>query len=68
MPDQVHQFGPFRLDERSRQLLRDGEPGSVTPTKAVWPETFVEEGNLNCNLSQLRAPGLDRCCAATCFA
>ena len=76
MAGHVYQFGPFRLDERARILLRDGEPVSITPKvfetllflvmnagrtvpreeliQSVWPDTFVEEGNLNYNMSQLR--------------
>jgi TolB-like protein/DNA-binding winged helix-turn-helix (wHTH) protein/Tfp pilus assembly protein PilF len=72
----IYQFGKFRLDERARMLLRDGQPASITPKvfdtllflvanagrtvtreeliQAVWPDTFVEEGNLNYNMSQLR--------------
>ena len=76
MDRKIYQFGPFRVDERARMLLRDGQTVSITPKvfdtllflianagrtvsreeliQSVWPDTFVEEGNLNYNMSQLR--------------
>src|SRR5262245_17450303 len=72
----IWEFGPFRLDETERLLLRAGEPVGLTPKvfdtlfallersgrlaeKAelmarLWPDTFVDEGALTRNISDLR--------------
>jgi Tol biopolymer transport system component/DNA-binding winged helix-turn-helix (wHTH) protein len=72
----IWEFGPFRLDEAERQLLRDGEPIGMPPKvfdtlvtllersgrlvekealmERLWPDTFVEEGALTRNISDLR--------------
>jgi eukaryotic-like serine/threonine-protein kinase len=72
----VWEFGPFRLDEAERTLLRDGGPVGLTPKvfdtlvallersghlvekdelmTRLWPDTFVEEGALTRNISDLR--------------
>jgi len=72
----IWEFGPFRLDEADRSLLRDGRPVSLTPKvfdtlivfleragrlveknelmTRLWPDTFVEEGALTRNISDLR--------------
>jgi DNA-binding winged helix-turn-helix (wHTH) protein len=72
----IWEFGPFRLDEAERSLLRDGRPVSLTPKvfdtlvvfleragrlveknelmTRLWPDTFVEEGALTRNISDLR--------------
>src|ERR1700723_1899654 len=69
-------FGPFLLNPSGHELLRDGQPVSLTPKafdmlvvfvenrgrllekseliKAVWHDTFVEEGNLCVSVSLLR--------------
>lgn len=71
-----YKFGPFLLCPRQYELLRDGEPMSITPKafdllvvlvenhgtlvekadllRAVWHETFVEEGNLSVMICLLR--------------
>ena len=73
---QSYEFGPFRLDEIERLLLRDGQTVQLAPkvfdtlvalveqngrlvTKddlmsRLWPDTFVEEGTLTRNISDLR--------------
>jgi len=72
----VWEFGPFRLDESERLLLRNGRPVGLTPKvfdtlvalieqsghlvekeelmARLWPDTFVEEGALTRNISDLR--------------
>jgi DNA-binding winged helix-turn-helix (wHTH) protein len=72
----VWEFGPFRLNEAERLLLRAGEPVGLTPKvfdtlvalleqsghlvekdelmERLWPGTFVEEGALTRNISDLR--------------
>jgi DNA-binding winged helix-turn-helix (wHTH) protein/TolB-like protein/Tfp pilus assembly protein PilF len=72
----IWEFGPFRLDETERLLLRDGEPVGLTPKvfdtlvallersgrlvekdelmAKLWPDTFVDEGALTRNISDLR--------------
>jgi DNA-binding winged helix-turn-helix (wHTH) protein/TolB-like protein/Tfp pilus assembly protein PilF len=72
----VFDFGPFRLNEDERLLLRDGEPVPLTPKvfdtlalliqnsghlvdkdelmRMIWPDSFVEEANLNRAISTLR--------------
>ena len=72
----IYEFGPFRIDDTKRLLLRDGQVAPLTPKcfdlllalvehsgkviekddlmKRVWPDSFVEEGNLTYNISILR--------------
>jgi len=72
----VYEFGEFRMDRISRQLLYCGQPVPLTNkcfdllillvqsggeilTKehligTLWPDTFVEEGNLTQNISMVR--------------
>src|SRR5262245_4395556 len=72
----IWEFGPFRLDETERLLLRDGSPFGMTPKvfdtlvallersgrlvekdelmARLWPDTFVDEGALTRNISDLR--------------
>jgi len=72
----IWEFGPFRLDETERLLLRAGEPVGLTPKvfdtlvallersgrlvekdelmARLWPDTFVDEGALTRNISDLR--------------
>src|SRR5262245_36764735 len=72
----IWEFGPFRLDETERLLLREGEPVGLTPKvfdtlvallersgrlvekdelmAKLWPDTFVDEGALTRNISDLR--------------
>src|SRR5262245_3046409 len=72
----IWDFGPFRLDEAERLLLREGEPVGLTPKvfdtlvallersgrlvekdeliARLWPDTFVDEGALTRNISDLR--------------
>src|SRR5262245_10550266 len=72
----IWEFGPFRLDETERLLLRDGSPVGMTPKvfdtlvallersgrlvekdelmARLWPDTFVDEGALTRNISDLR--------------
>src|SRR5215510_1357351 len=72
----IWEFGPFRLDETERLLLRAGEPVGLTPKvfdtlvallersgrlvekdelmARLWPDTFVDEGALTLNISDLR--------------
>src|SRR5262245_62885630 len=72
----IWEFGPFRLDETERLLLRAGEPVGLTPKvfdtlvallersgrlvekdelmAKLWPDTFVDEGALTRNISDLR--------------
>src|SRR5262249_8253470 len=72
----IREFGPFRLDETERLLLRAGEPVGLTPKvfdtlvalierngrlvekdelmARLWPDTFVDEGALTRNISDLR--------------
>ncbi|HEX3100827.1 MAG TPA: winged helix-turn-helix domain-containing protein [Pyrinomonadaceae bacterium] len=69
-------FSEFELDVSKRQLLRDGEPVSLSPKtldllvvliesrgevltkdmllEKVWPDQFIEEGNLKVHVSALR--------------
>src|SRR5215813_2602237 len=72
----IWEFGPFRLDETERLLLREGEPVGLTPKvfdtlvalierngrlvekdelmARLWPDTFVDDGALTRNISDLR--------------
>ncbi len=72
----LYEFGPFRVDQRERQLLRNGKPVGLTAKtfdvllllvqqsghliekhelmQAVWPDSFVEEGNLSVAVYMLR--------------
>jgi DNA-binding winged helix-turn-helix (wHTH) protein/pimeloyl-ACP methyl ester carboxylesterase len=72
----VYEFGPFRLEQSERRLLREDRaiplPGKAFDTlsvllerhgklvskqdlmEAVWPESVVEENNLDRNISTLR--------------
>src|SRR5262249_34414412 len=72
----IWEFGPFRLDETERLLLRAGEPVGLAPKVCdtlvallersgrlvekdelmarLWPDTFVDEGALTRNISDLR--------------
>src|SRR5262245_7450730 len=72
----IWEFGPFRLDEGERLLLRDGQAVGLTPKvfdtlvallersgrlvekdelmARLWPDTFVDEGALTRNISDLR--------------
>jgi DNA-binding winged helix-turn-helix (wHTH) protein/pimeloyl-ACP methyl ester carboxylesterase len=72
----VYEFGPFRLEQSERRLLREDRaiplPGKAFDTlsvllerhgklvskqdlmNAVWPESVVEENNLDRNISTLR--------------
>jgi DNA-binding winged helix-turn-helix (wHTH) protein/TolB-like protein/Tfp pilus assembly protein PilF len=78
MGDHRHQyaFGPFLLNPAEHELLRSGQPISLSPKtfdvlvvlvenrgrllekeeliRAVWHDTFVEEGNLCVTISLLR--------------
>ena len=73
---QIYEFADFRLNKAERQLLRGGQPLSITPRafdllvvlvehhgrlvtknelmESVWADSFVEEANLNVNISTLR--------------
>jgi len=75
-PQNLVEFGPYRLDTAERLLWRDGRMVPLTQKaletlvvlvenrgrlvekenllKAVWPDTFVEEGNLAVQISLLR--------------
>lgn len=72
----IYEFGPFRLDEGQRRLLKDDRPVALEPKvfdtlltlvenkgrlvfkeeimSRVWPDSFVEEVNLNRSISTLR--------------
>jgi DNA-binding winged helix-turn-helix (wHTH) protein/pimeloyl-ACP methyl ester carboxylesterase len=72
----VYEFGPFRLEQSERRLMREDRaiplPGKAFDTlsvllerhgklvskqdlmEAVWPESTVEENNLDRNISTLR--------------
>lgn len=72
----IYEFGPFRLDESQRRLLKDDRPVALEPKvfdtlltlvenkgrlvfkeeimSRVWPDSFVEEVNLNRSISTLR--------------
>jgi TolB-like protein/DNA-binding winged helix-turn-helix (wHTH) protein/Tfp pilus assembly protein PilF len=72
----AYEFGPYRLDLPTQQLLRRGQPVPLTPKafqtllalierrdrvvekgelmKVVWPDSFVEEGNLTQTIFVLR--------------
>ncbi len=72
----IYEFDDFRLNESERQLIRNGQPVSLTPKafdlllflvenknrlvgknellEKVWNGSFVEEANLNVNVSTLR--------------
>jgi DNA-binding winged helix-turn-helix (wHTH) protein/pimeloyl-ACP methyl ester carboxylesterase len=72
----VYEFGPFRLEQSERRLLREDRaiplPGKAFDTlsvllerhgklvskqdlmEAIWPESVVEENNLDRNISTLR--------------
>ena len=74
--NRFYEFGPFRIDEVERVLLRAGVPLPLTAKvfdillvlienrghvvekerlmKEIWPDAFVEEGNLTQNISVLR--------------
>lgn len=76
MARDFYEFGPFRLDQAGRRLLRGGAPVSLTPKAfetllvlvehhgqslsrseliaRIWPETSVEEHNLNQSVAVLR--------------
>ena len=76
MTSVVYEFGPFRLEQSERRLLREDRaiplPGKAFDTlsvllerhgklvskqdlmEAVWPESVVEENNLDRNISTLR--------------
>jgi DNA-binding winged helix-turn-helix (wHTH) protein/TolB-like protein/Tfp pilus assembly protein PilF len=75
-PGRIFEFGSFRLIESERQLLKEGQPVSLTPKvfdtllvlvenggrlvdkhelmSRLWPDSFVEEINLNRSISTLR--------------
>src|SRR5207247_479610 len=72
----IYEFGPFRLNESERQLLKDDQPVALEPKvfetlltlveckgrlvlkeeimSRVWPDSFVEEVNLNRSISTVR--------------
>jgi DNA-binding winged helix-turn-helix (wHTH) protein/TolB-like protein/Flp pilus assembly protein TadD len=76
MTRDLYEFGPFRLDQAGRRLLRDGAPVTLTPKvfdtllvlvehhgqslsrseliARIWPETSVDEHNLNQAIAVLR--------------
>ncbi len=76
MTRDLYEFGPFRLDQAGRRLLRDGAPVALTPKvfdtllvlvehhgqslsrseliARIWPETSVDEHNLNQSIAVLR--------------
>ena len=76
MTSVVYEFGPFRLEQSERRLMREDRaiplPGKAFDTlsvllerhgklvskqdlmEAVWPESTVEENNLDRNISTLR--------------
>src|SRR5271157_5458631 len=47
-----YEFEDFRVEVDKRLLFRQGKPVRLTPK--VWPDTAVEENNLNQNISTLR--------------
>jgi TolB-like protein/DNA-binding winged helix-turn-helix (wHTH) protein len=75
-PQELYEFGPFRLEPGERKLWRNDEPVALTPkafdtlvllvrnsghllekeelVRALWPDSFVEEGNLSNNVFVLR--------------
>lgn len=72
----LFEFGPFRMDQAERLLLRDGRPVPLSGKAfdallvllgksgrlvdkselmtALWPDSFVEEGNLTVTISMIR--------------
>src|SRR5215467_4428832 len=56
----AYEFGPFRVDAAKRLLWSSGNPVAIsakafdTLLYLVWPDTVVEENNLNKNISVLR--------------